>query len=213
MSANVNGCFLDRKALGQAIKKQRKLYSERPHNARRFPNGFTQQDLCDFLNTLMDAQINVKTLSRIETGKQEPSLSQIVQIAFVLGGAYWRATLCEMVEESIVGDPETDQFAWMKNIGDSSMLRDNEERATERLEEFFELQLQMEESVNHVDDCMERLSLLFIEMNRVLSDPHNALMMKRSPINEPQREATPAPTPGAVAIDEPEGKEHEHEQD
>lgn len=180
MGANVNGCFLDREALGQAIKKQRKLYAEMPHNARRFPNGFTQQDLCDFMNTLMDAQINVKTLSRIETGKQEPSLSQIVQIAFILGGAYWRATLCEMVEEAIIGDPETDQFAWMKNIGDSSMLNANEMDSTARLEEFVELQLQMEESVNHVDACMERLSLMFAEMNRALSDPHNALMKKRS---------------------------------
>lgn len=212
MSANVNGCFLDRKALGQAIKKQRKLFAERPPHVWSYPNGFTQQDLCDRLNSFMDAQINVKTLSRIETGKQEPSFSLIVQIAFLLGGGYWRATLCEMVEESIVGDPETDKFAWMKDIGDSSMIRDGENRAAERVEKYFELEAQMRES-------MEQMGAMLLEMNEALSDPHSAVMRQRPSNDElfsrlrQRREATPAPPQGAVAIDEPEGKENEHVQD
>lgn len=223
MTANVDGCFLDREALGQAIRGQRRAFGVNDFGSG-YPIGITQQGLCDYLNQLFDAEINVKKLSRIETGQQEPSFSLIVQIAIVLGGPWWRATLCDFVEASLPGnyseavsdaDAGGSSITKVVNALASATIDDETDSWRKRSERATELSAQISGALNELVGMLG-------DMNTALSNPRHAVMRRYSTetefeslrIEEEIRNrmasgitATPAPTSGAVAIDEPQGKE------
>ena len=91
MSIQDVGTDLNMKRLGEQIKLARMNYT-----------GMTQEELCAEFE-LRGIPLNVKKLSRIESGKQEPSFSFVVQFALIAGsgGLSWQVVLQNIVEGSL----------------------------------------------------------------------------------------------------------------
>lgn len=98
---------LSREAIGREIKRLRKAKGDAAGGK------YTQEDLCRDMGLFFDAPLNVKTLSKFETGRQEPTLTQAVQMAFILSEKLdWRGTLaaiagaglrCELARKDELG--------------------------------------------------------------------------------------------------------------
>lgn len=164
MSEPTDGCFLDREEIGKVIKRLRRRYGEVMRE--KYPNGFTQQDLCDLLNNAFDAQINVKKLSRIEAGKQEPSLSLAVQIAVTLGLGYWRGALCEMAAQSL---PDGSLISKVSKDSTDVILRHAEADELAYLSMYFDYEDQVTEAMRNIQSLVGYMGMLLAEPERNLS--------------------------------------------
>ena len=106
---------LSREAIGREIKRLRKAKGDAAGGK------YTQEDLCRDMDLFFDAPLNVKTLSKFETGRQEPTLTQAVQMAFILSEKLdWRGTLAAIAGAGLRCElARKDELSRMFSITDS----------------------------------------------------------------------------------------------
>lgn len=111
---------LSREAMGREIKRLRK------EKGAAAGGKYTQEDLCRDMGLFFDAPLNVKTLSKFETGRQEPTLTQAVQMAFLLSESQdWRGTL-----SAIAGAGLRCELARRDELGRAARLAESLQRYT-----------------------------------------------------------------------------------
>lgn len=216
---------LSQEGIGKEIKRQRRLHGE------RIGSNYTQKNLCEDFRSRFDVSLDVNSLSRMERGQQEPSLSQAIQMSLIMcQGCDWKSTLIDIASAGIRNDlAHMDGLsAGMELLGSLSSYYDECMKLSELLFELITvaredgwISAQSEENrafleevgvINHGRSVTEILNEIFTVMDTrkpVVTESMAHRLSSNPSIVEQIRGAlaTPAPPQGAVAIDEPQGKE------
>lgn len=96
------------KRYNQETDLEKWVIGQKIARARNDKNGgsgrhgeYTQEDFCNELQDKFGVDIDVRKLSRIETGKQEPTLSLLVQMAMILDGKDWTWFITCLLEDAL----------------------------------------------------------------------------------------------------------------
>lgn len=222
---------LSKEGIGKEIKRQRRLHGE------RIGSNYTQKNLCDDFRSYFDVSLDVNSLSRMERGQQEPSLSQAIQMSLIMCQERdWKSTLIDIASAGIRNDLAymDGLSAGMELLGSLSNYYDEHLKLIVLLVDLITaardegwLSAQSEDDrafldeagvINHDRGVTEILNEIFTVMDTrkpVVTESMAHRLSSNPSIVERINAAlaTPAPPQGAVAIDEPQGKEHDHEQD